>query len=475
VATTTEPLRLRSATWGRLGNAAFIAAALFAEAVLAAGIVSQRLLPLLLLALGALATAAILRAPMAGAALVLVLTTSALHPRVVDLQLGPLTLRPYELALGAMLAAALAVPRRKTWGGAAGAGLAAFLLIVTASSFAAVAAGDVVFADAFNWSRPFAVLLFFYVVIRLFPEREEHERLLAIAAGVAAVTGLVAVAMAVQVSLPGPLGEAAAAYADQAFGNLRRVRLPGVALAYALVWWSVLRLARTTGTARLGWALAVAGITLNLALSFNRNMWVGAAIGLVLLLLFGGAAWRGRLSVGLAIAVAAVSAIALVGLQVDESSPVAPFVERGRTLLDPREVQREDSLQDRFGENDRAWEAIREHPLTGIGAGVHFGQYYNQQEEGTWRRREQLFLHNQYVYLLLVGGIPALVAFVVFLGGVVVRARRSLTEAGVAALAAGVLMIAVSAFVMISFAEANMALALALVAGALVARADTAT
>lgn len=111
------------------------------------------------------------------------------------------------------------------------------------------------------------------------------------------------------------------------------------------------------------------------ALSFNRNMWIGAVFGLALLLLMGG----GRLRRGVVLVLMATASLAaaalLVGLERDRDSALVPVIARGETLLDPGALERENSLQDRFSESGRAWEAFTQRPLTGIGVGTSFGVF----------------------------------------------------------------------------------------------------
>jgi O-antigen ligase len=108
--------------------------------------------------------------------------------------------------------------------------------------------------------------------------------------------------------------------------------------------------------------------------------------------------------------------------------------------------------------------------VLGIGPGAEFGVYFDElQSGGAYKRTKQLFLHNQYLYLLLICGVPGLLAFLAFLGTTVGRARGWLHDTDVSTWVVGLGMIALSAFVMISFADASSALAIGLIAGAVVA------
>ena len=84
-----------------------------------------------------------------------------------------------------MLAAAVAFPRAKTWGGVAGGFLAIFMAVLALATILAISSGHLQFSDAVAWGRMFALLLVFYVVVRLFPDRESLGRLMRVAVGAA--------------------------------------------------------------------------------------------------------------------------------------------------------------------------------------------------------------------------------------------------------------------------------------------------
>ena len=192
-------------------------------------------------------------------------------------------------------------------------------------------------------------------------------------------------------------------------------------------------------------------MTANLALSLNRNMWAGLLLGLAVLMFIGGVRVRRPVGVGVLALVGAIALIAIAGVQVDRG-PLAGFAERGQTLFSPEKTTQENSLQDRGKETEQAWRTIKEHPVIGIGPGAEFGVYFDELQPGgmSYKRTHQLFLHNQYLYLLLICGIPGLLAFLGFLTAAVGRARWHLSDTDIATWAVGVGMIALSAFVMIS-------------------------
>jgi O-antigen ligase len=468
-------LPLRSRPGSRRPPATFIGAALLAELILAASIVSHRLAPLLLLFAGVAVWGFMVRWPLFGMSLLILLAATFLPTDYLQVQAGPLHLDYHELVLIGMLASAALFPRYRTWGGVAGACLAGFFALLGLATAIAVSSGRVDLSDAWQWSRPFAPLLVFYIVVRLFGERVALRRLIAAAAIAAGASGGVALLIALGVNLTSILGDASMYYVNQnlGIGSLARIRLPAIALAYPLFWYVALRIPATRGMAKLGWSLVLAGIVVNLAVSLNRNMWAGILVGLVGLVIVGGVRVRRPLVVAVAAMAGAIALIAIVGLQVDRG-PLQPFVERGETLLSPKKTEQENSLQDRGKETEKAWSTFKGSPVTGIGAGTAFGVYFDEQQStGIYKRTRQLFLHNQYLYLLLICGIPGAVAFLGFMTAAVNRGRRALDDPEIATWTIDVGMIALSAFVMISFADAPSALALGLITGAIVAATST--
>jgi O-antigen ligase len=199
-------------------------------------------------------------------------------------------------------------------------------------------------------------------------------------------------------------------------------------------------------------------------------MWAALVAGLAVLLVFGGAGVRRPFVGALAVLGAVIAGAGLLGAEVQQGSPLQPIIERGQTLLDPRLAQRDQSLQSRFSENGKALEAIEDNLLIGIGPGVRFGAFFDDDRgSGVFRRTPQLFLHNQYLYLLLIGGIPLLLAFVLYVLSAVRQALPRWRDPEVAALVVGIGSIMLSAVVMISFADPHMLITLALLTGAVVA------
>lgn len=455
---------------------AFALALLAVDALLAASLVDARFSRLLLLFAAAGGAALVFRLPAVTALALLAFTDFVFHAGYFSFAVGPLDARPHELALAGLLGVALVRPERRTWGGTAGAALAVFLAVVALAGVLAVTSGRAPLTEAFNWGRPLGLLTVFYVVVRLFPSADQRRTLLTGAAVLAAATGVVAVLVA----LGWGVGESLQAPGDQTvrdeqgISGLQRVRLPGLSAAYALFWYVAVRLAAARGMSRWTWIAVLGGIALNIAVSFNRNMWTGLVIGLLVLLVVGGSFLRNRLAAAVAVIVAGGLLIALLGPPAEESRLLAPVVERGSTILAPSDVTSESSYQDRARETEVALESVVGNPVLGVGPGADFGLFHDQRiGANSFVRVPQLFLHNQYLYLIVIGGLPALAAFLVFLGGPVLKAfRRHPRDPPIAACGAGLAMIMISSLVAIYFTVVDMTTLIGLLAGVIVADSD---
>ncbi|HET9707464.1 MAG TPA: O-antigen ligase family protein [Gemmatimonadales bacterium] len=424
------------------------------------------------------AAAFVLRFPLATALVMFGLTDFIFYATFFSYPLGSVSVRPHEVALAALLLLAAVRPVRRTWGGTAGAALAAFLALVTVSALLAIYAGRTTSSEALSWARPFAMLAFFWVIVRLFPTPEQRRTLLTGVAAIAAGTGVVALVVALGAgfghSLEAPGGETI-----RAQGSIERVRLAGLSAGYALFWFAVVQMVAGRGARRLAWALILGGIVLDIVVSFNRNMWIGLAIGLILMAVLGGARLRNRLLAAVAVGIAGMAMLGIFGASTNSnSSVVGPVIKRGETLLHLRKTEQESSLADRFRETRAAWKVAEDHLAIGVGAGAPFGVFSTEQVGSGefvtgFRRSPQLFLHNQYLYLLLIAGIPGLLAFLLFLGTPVRYAfGRRPRDPAVAACGVGIALIMISSVVAIYFSVEDMTAVLGLLAGVVVADAE---
>jgi O-antigen ligase len=199
-------------------------------------------------------------------------------------------------------------------------------------------------------------------------------------------------------------------------------------------------------------------------------MWLGLGLGAALILALASTDVRRRLVTAVAVGVsAAVLTFAVVG-NTGGASQLDPIVTRASTVLSPQELSSESSLRDRALETAQAWRSVQAHPWTGVGVGADFGVRFNHEEgNGIWINTVQHFLHDQWLWLLLIGGVPALAAFACFVGTVLARAwSRRARNLSQIALGTGLAMVAVSAFVQPYLGVQEYCLAIGVVAGVIV-------
>jgi O-antigen ligase len=447
------------------------------EAVLAHGLVGPQISKVVFLFIGVLCFAVVLRFPLPTAIVLFFFTDFVFYPTYFAYQVGPLSVRPHELALGALLVVAVLRPKKATLGGRPGAALLVFYAMVVVSSAVAVSSGATSLSDAWNFSRALFLLSIFFVVVRLFPEAWERRFLLTGAAVIAAATGLIAVLTAVGAGFGKALQAAGSQTikAENGVNSIDRVRLPGLSASYALFWYTAIQIIWRRGGRLALWWLVLGGITLNIIVSFNRNMWVGLVIGFVLVLALGGVKARGRLSMAAIVLVSAVTLFVVFGSTGSNNSVVEPIVKRGETIITPEKTSKESSLKLRFEETSKAWKDAQHHLLVGVGPGAPFGVYDKELvTSGSTvvgeRALPQLFLHNQYLFLVLISGLPGLIAFVVFLVSAISAAfRRRPRDPAITALGIGIVLIMISAILAIYFTVEDMTAVLGLLTGVIAA------
>ena len=465
-----EPLRV----------AGFVLGVLALEILLAHGISGPKISRYVYLFVGLFAIAFVFRFPTATALFFFGFTDFIFYHSYFVYHLGSINVYPQELALAGLLALAVFRPQKRTWGGTAGLALAAFLALVAISAALAVEGGRTTLTDAWNWARPLGLLTFFYVVIRLFPSPKQRRTLMTGVAVLAALTGVVALTVALGASFGKSLEEVGSNTITHqpGFGSVSRVRLVGLSAGYALFWFTAVQIAARRGIRRWGWSLLLAGMGLDIIVSFNRNMWIGIIIGMVLMGILGGPLVRSRLIGAMAVVVAGLAMFFVFGTSSVSNSTVEPFIDRGETLFNPAKTSKEGSLQARASETSLGWASFKRHPLLGVGAGASFGVFMVEPVEvGSlffgYQHIPQLFLHNQYLYLLLIAGIPGLLAFLVFLGTPLTYSlRRVPRDPPIIACGIGIALIMISAVVAIYFTVDDMTAILGLLSGVIVADAE---
>ena len=228
----------------------FVGAAILAELLLAGSVVSDRLHPLMFLLVGVIGFVAIVRYPLFGMGLVIVLTATFLPSDYLQIHVGGFAAR---LPRGRARWASSPPPsrsraRRRGAASPAAAWRRSWPILVLATILA-ISAGRLDFHTAIAWGRMFALLLVFYAVVRLFPDRASLRQLMQLAVAAAAISGFVALVIAFGADLSSVLGQATTYYVntDLGLGGIPRIRLPGIALAYPLFWYAALQIPRTRG------------------------------------------------------------------------------------------------------------------------------------------------------------------------------------------------------------------------------------
>jgi O-antigen ligase len=429
------------------------------------------------LAIAAGVAAFALRLPLFTTTVLLVLVASIFHRNYFQtFGYGSVSLHLHEALVFLLFALAVVRPKRRTWGGPVGLALAAFLGAVLLAMLFSVSADRATLYNAIDWSRPFVMLLLFYVVVRLFPDREAAQRLLGAAAVVVVITGVAALILAagswLDSTLQDPANTQIRSESALSLGSLNRIRLPGIALTYTLFWYTLVQLI-VRDSRRLGWGIAFAACVVTEALTFNRNMWIGLLCTMILMALLLTPQVRHRLVVGLLVIATSIVVLAAVAPGLGSESRVQPLVKRGSTLFKPDKVSEESSVTEREQETHRAWANAQDHLGIGVGPGAPFGVFHLQNvsyKGGTGLRVPQLYLHNQYLYLLVIGGLPVIGAFLLFIGLALRRAwRLAPRDPSLIALGCGLVAILISGVVEIYFTTDHWTTTIGLVTGAIVA------
>lgn len=455
-----------------LRAAAFAIAVLVVELLLARGVTGPQISRYVYLFVGLFAVAFVFRFPLATTLVFFVLSDSIFFPLHFAHQLGAVNVRPYEVILVLLVLLAAVRPKRRTWGGTAGGALAVFFVFVAISAALGIVTGGVSLTEAFNWSRPLAPLTLFYVVIRRLPSPQERRVLIAGLATVAAATGIVALLASTGAAFS-TLPRETNGIVEEAKGGVERVRLPGLSAGYALFWFTAMQISVGRGFSRLRWFALLVGIGIDIVVSYNRNMWIGIGLGMVLMAVLAGPAVRSRLATAIAVLLSGFVIFALLGGSAAERT-FEPILKRGATLVSPSKTSQENSLESRALETSEAWSEFKRHPIFGVGAGASFGVYLNEPVKVAGvivgiTRLPQQYLHNQYLYLLLISGPGGLIAFLVFLGVPLAYALRRRGDPDLLALGVGIAMIGASAFVAIYFSVVDMTAVLGLLTGAITA------
>ncbi len=204
-------------------------------------------------------------------------------------------------------------------------------------------------------------------------------------------------------------------------GGFLRVRPPGLILVYVALIFGCAYLIWGPARRRLTAGLVVFACGGGVALSLNRNMYVGMALGLLTAAVIAPKRAGAYLTVFAGIG-AVIAALLLVGPLTGAVSNTT-VGKRVLSLGSVHELQAT-TLADRRYENGRAVEVLKHHPVTGIGWGTSYGALLRRSVGGVPIIEDRQFIHEQYLGLWLRTGILGLTAFLVLLGAAALRAAR---------------------------------------------------
>ena len=189
-----------------------------------------------------------------------------------------------------------------------------------------------------------------------------------------------------------------------------RVRPPGLTTTYVVAAFALARLLWGPPRHTLGsWAIAAVALT-GVVLSLNRNMLLGLALGLCVAALI--ARQRHRFVVLVAILGVAVSGFGLLAQSSSLGSNAV--VSRFASITDYSRLK-EQTLADRYYENDVALQRVRNHPVGGLGWGPDYGAVLLSSDDGSLLTKPRSFMHQQYLWIWMRAGILGLVSLIAVL------------------------------------------------------------
>jgi hypothetical protein len=293
------------------------------------------------------------------------------------------------------------------------------------STVLAVASAQVDRSMAVTEGRYLGYFLLFFAVTQLVRDRRALDRLVI---GMAVLAAGVTLMMVWQYFQDQPFAAGRVEHlvtGGQQYADITRMRLPGEPLLVtAFLAAAAALLSDRVGSARMGRLLACALFASGLVLTFDRSVWAGVGLALLLLLYLLG---RGRRLLGLLPPLAIAAAVIVLVIQFAPKSTVGRVataaLERVRTLVTAEALASEqDTWQWRRFEYRHAVPQVFAHPLLGLGLGARYRPYVpgvdwevegpdaaDAQREGYDGRA---YLHNGHLWLLLKTGIPGYLCFV---------------------------------------------------------------
>lgn len=309
------------------------------------------------------------------------------------------------------------------------------------------------FKHVYNTARPMFHYLFFFVVAFGISDRRQLEIVLKSLIVIGALVGVLMIAQyivgpehrifAVQWWQAASLRVEALSEEER---DVTRSLPPGMFAMPFLLIMSILLACTAEKRQRVFYGICGASIGIGIVFTFTRSLWLPVMSALVL-------TWTlsaGRVRKQLAIyTVVLVAAVLLGSFGVAKVAPGAAgqrfgkaVTERFLSMFETKKVVASSSIQNRIDENRYAVGLIKQHPISGIGVGnpVHYKVWTRP---GMYTRLiyPVYAIHNSYLELWVVYGLPAVLAFIAIAILVLVRSfvlYRRATDPFVKALALGV-------------------------------------
>ncbi len=221
------------------------------------------------------------------------------------------------------------------------------------------------------------------------------------------------------------------AVSTDVIGSTARIRLTGLLFVYAMAIPTLVMVFMVNDKWRPARIAALITMLAAIAVSLNRNMYLGAAAGVLVTLLLGGTRLRYRFVVVI-VTIAAI--LAIVAQSTVVPAVTSQVASRAETVLTPAQVLSSSSIQTREVEFSAALTSISRHPWAGVG--------WYQQYGSDLTDTPLLDVEDWYLYLATDLGIPVAVLFLLVPGVLLVygvrQARRARTPQDRAMVAAGV-------------------------------------
>lgn len=173
--------------------------------------------------------------------------------------------------------------------------------------------------------------------------------------------------------------------------------------------------ALTTRARMPWWAWAAAPLSLaSLVLSYRRSFWIGASVGLMLVVLLGSGRFGRRVVLPLVVVVSIGLALTLSGHVVTEQQ--SPLIKRAQSL-DPTKLKTNKEDRYRIDERRNVLADIGDHPITGLGIARGWEERYPVSVE---RKGSREYVHFAALWYWLHLGILGLAAYLGLFGAAIV-------------------------------------------------------